>query len=117
MSEKRIYKRMHLIYYLKVMDTKTDELVGFVVDITPEGMMIMSETDIEVGRVFNFKILMKNDTDESEFLCFDARSKWCRKDDSGNFYDCGFELLNVDYKNVAKIEDIIRTLCFSDEIE
>jgi hypothetical protein len=47
MQEKRKLKRRHLIYYLRVFEKNTDTLLGYLVDITPEGIMIMSESPVE----------------------------------------------------------------------
>ena len=54
----RSMKRRHLIYYLKVLDRDTEELLGFLVDITTKGFMVMSEKPIERDKVFHLKILL-----------------------------------------------------------
>lgn len=115
MTEKRIFKRKHLIYFLKVMERVTDRLVGFMVDLTPEGVMIMSESPIEVEKICQFKILLPTDTNRKKYLTLDAKSKWCKKENSANFYDTGFELINISSDSSKKIENIIKRLCFSDD--
>jgi hypothetical protein len=44
MPEKRKLKRRQLIYYLRVLDRDSGALVGRLVDITTEGVMLLSES-------------------------------------------------------------------------
>jgi hypothetical protein len=44
---------------------------------------------------------------DKKYLDFDARSLWCRNDLNPDFYDAGFELVNVSYKDFRSIEEII----------
>ncbi|MCX8044191.1 MAG: PilZ domain-containing protein [Desulfobacterota bacterium] len=114
MREKRKLKRRHLIYYLKVTDRQSGKLIGFLVNITPEGIMIMSEEPIPVGKLFHLQILVPSETDEKAHLQFDARSKWCERSVNTDFYDTGFELLNVTSRDFLAIEKIIAELGFED---
>ena len=56
MHEKRKIKRVHLIYYLRLFDKQTNNQVGHLVDITTEGIMMISEEPIEIGKDFSFKM-------------------------------------------------------------
>lgn len=107
-------KRRHLIYYLRVLDCTTDELLGFLVDITTRGFMVMSEKPIETDKVFHLKILRASEGDQKQFLLFDARSKWSERSINSEFYDTGFELMNVTPDDFAEIEKIIDELGFKD---
>jgi len=114
MSEQRHMKRRHLIYYLRVIDCDTDQLVGFLVDITTKGFMVMSESTIQLGKIFHLKILRATESEEGEYLFFDAKSKWCDRSVNSEFYDTGFELINVSLDDFAEIEGIIDELGFKD---
>jgi hypothetical protein len=114
MSEQRHIKRRHLIYYLRVIDSDTDQLVGFLVDINIKGLMVMSESPIPLGKNFHLKILRSTETDEGKYLLFDAKSRWCDKSVNSDFYDTGFELMNVKLDDFAEIENIIEELGFKD---
>ena len=114
MGQERQMKRRHLIYYLRVMDCETDQLVGFLVDISTKGLMVMSEQPIPLGKNFHLKILRATDTDEIQYLFFDAKSRWCDRSLNSDFYDTGFELTNVGVDDFAEIEGIIDELGFKD---
>ena len=113
-AEKRKLKRRHLIYYLTVLDRDTEKHIGYLVDITTKGIMLMSEYPIEVGTILQLKILLQTDMSQNEYLHFDAKTMWCRKSINENSYDTGLELLNVRAEDFAEIEKIIEELGFND---
>jgi hypothetical protein len=112
-KEQRRMKRRHLIYYLEAVDRETDKLVGFLVDLTTKGIMLMSKTPIEAEKVFHLRILLRTDLSEKKYLNFDAKSKWCKKSVNTEIYDTGFELINTDISEFKEIEEIIDDLGFS----
>ena len=112
-KEQRIIKRRQLIYYLEAIDRGTDEPIGFLVDITTKGLMLMSETPIETGKMFHLRILLKTDLSEKKYLSFDAKSKWCKKSINTEIYDTGFELINAEISEFREIEEIIDALGFN----
>ncbi len=111
-SEKRIFKRRQMIYYLEVMERDSNRLIGHVVDITPEGMLVMSEKPLEIHRTFALKIPFKKPAGPKEFLQFNARCKWCTREMHANFYDTGFEMMGLDPEAVEALEYIIESMCF-----
>ena len=112
-KEQRRIKRRHLIYYLEAIDRDTDNPIGFLVDITTKGIMLMSETPIEAGKMFHLRILLKTDFSEKKYLNFDAKSKWCEKSINADIYDTGFELINKDISDFREIEEVIDELGFN----
>ncbi|MFC1592012.1 PilZ domain-containing protein [Thermodesulfobacteriota bacterium] len=111
--EKRKLKRRHLIYYLTVQDTETNQVLGFLVDITTRGVMLMSDNPIEPGTDLSLKILLQTEMSSREYLYFDARAVWCEKSINENSYDTGLELLNVAPEDFREIEKIIEELGFN----
>ena len=111
-KEQRKMKRRHLIYYLEAIDRETGKLIGFLVDITTKGIMLMSKTPIETGKIFQLRILLKTDLSEKKYLNFDAKSKWCEKSINTDIYDTGFELINKDISDFREIEEVIDALGF-----
>ncbi len=112
MYEKRKQNRRHLIYYLTIIEQGTDIPIGFVVDVTKHGIMIMSSMPLAVGRTYHLKLLVNEDGAEKKYLLFDASSKWCQKSPNSDFYDTGFELLNLDASAFGEIDAIIDELGF-----
>ncbi len=115
MEEKRRLKRRHLIFYLRVFNADTNELLGYLVDITPEGIMLMSEKKIENGQRFRLKMDLPAEYSDHEHIEFEAESVWHSTDINPDFHDTGFKFSNVTVEEQQIIEDIIDDLGFEDK--
>ncbi len=114
MAEKRMLKRRHLIFYLRVIERDSNAILGFLVDITTQGFMMMSEFPTEVGKTFALKILLNSDEGQERFLEFSAQSKWCRQSINSNFFDTGFEVVDIRPEDLNGIREIIYAYGFND---
>ena len=113
-SEKRRLKRSHLIYYLRVFSRTSNETLGHLVDITPEGAMLISEKPIPVNTHFEFRMLLPTEIFGRTHLDFDAESLWSKRDVNPDFHDTGFRLLNVSVRDTAIISRLIDDYGFRD---
>jgi PilZ domain len=107
MSDKRILERKHLIYYLQVVDRDTGELIGRLVDITAEGIMLLSEQPLPTGQVFQLRMLLPKEASEGDHLDFTAKSLWSARESNPDLYDTGFQFVGVTIENAKIIEDLI----------
>jgi hypothetical protein len=114
MQERRKLKRRHIIYYLLVFDHATHALLGHLVDITAEGVMLISPQALETDRVYTLRMQLPYEISGKNELVFRARSKWCREDINPDFYDTGFELLDIASEDVETIEWLIERSGFRD---
>ena len=114
MENKRNLKRRHLIYYLRVFDQKTKKPIGHLVDVTPEGIMVISEQPIITDIVFQLELILPVAYLGIEKLEFVARSVWCRQDVNPDFYDTGFQLLEVSREHFSVVETLIDEFGFRD---
>lgn len=115
MKEKRKLKRRHLIFFLRIFETTHDRLIGYLVDVTTQGIKIMSEEPIKVGCLHRFKILIDAWDENNKFLYFDAYSRWSQQNLKTDFYDTGFELMNMSPENLKAIEKIIDELGLNEQ--
>ncbi|MEJ2569198.1 MAG: PilZ domain-containing protein [Anaerolineales bacterium] len=109
MAERRKLKRRHLIYYLRVFERGTGRIVGHLVDLTTEGLMLLSEEPIETDRLFYFRMTLPTEIRSSAHVAFNARSIWCRPDDSPDFYATGFSFEEVTSEDIRVIENLIES--------
>jgi len=91
MEKKRQSDRKALKVYLKVMDTKTNDLLGHAVDITEKGVMLTCEGPIEAGVGFDLQLELPAEIEGIREIHFSARSMWSTKDSETDFYNTGFE--------------------------
>ena len=114
MYEKRRLKRRHLIYYLRVFDRNTSELVGHLVDITAKGIMLISENPVELEALFQLKMDLPQGMGDKEQLYFDARSVWQKRDINPNFHNTGFEFRKVSRAHFVVMEQLLDDFGFRD---
>ena len=112
MHDKRKLKRVHLIYYLRIFDIETGKHVGHLVDITTEGIMMISEDTLRSGDDFSFKMLLPGTVTGRDEIIFKARCLWCRKDFNPDFYVSGFKIEEISLKEIKTIAALINQYGF-----
>lgn len=113
-SDRRTVKRRHLIFYLRVWEIPSDRLLGHVVDITPEGMMLISEQSIDTGREFELEVRLPDTEGELKPLRFRAICRWSDNDINTAFFDSGLEFLDRSPEDVESVKAIIEAYGFQD---
>ena len=104
--EKRRHKRLQLIYYLRVFDRKSGQLMGHMVDITAEGIMLLSDQPIKNKTVFELAMVLPPSVGEKKRIAFDAMSVWSRRDVNPDFYDTGLKFINITPEDAMVIRQL-----------
>jgi hypothetical protein len=112
MQERRSFPRKYLMFYSRVFNLRTGELVGHIVEITPTGAMLISETPLETNVNYHLKMELPDELSSKQFLTFDAHSVWCNHDIIPAFYDIGFQLLNVPQSDIDLIQHLVDAFGF-----
>jgi hypothetical protein len=107
MDERRNRKRVYVMFYSRIRDRRTGELVGHLVDLTPDGALVVSETPKDAGVTLPLQMELPDDVSARQFLIFDAQVAWCRPDVDPSFYDMGLSLLDVAPEDLAVIRRFI----------
>jgi len=113
MLEKRSLKRKHPIYYLKVYDSTTNDLIGRVVDIHSQGMKLVSEKPVHEGGTHKLRLNLPRAIGKRECLEFEARSVWCGLDKNPDFYDSGFQFTQIANDDQLIIDTVFENYVFS----
>jgi hypothetical protein len=95
------------MFYARVFDRQTGEHLGYLCDITAEGIMIISDDPIEVGRKFSLRLDLPADIYNQPMLKFDVQSKWCAPDIDPNFFNTGFAMVDIQPHDLAVIDRIV----------
>ena len=114
MEDKRRTTRRFLLYYMRVYDVSTRQQIGNLVDITPRGIMVVSEHPIKEGQVTRLRMELTPEVSEKPFMEFSARSRWCKPDINPNMYNTGFEILELPPDDAKVILRIINEFGFRD---
>jgi hypothetical protein len=104
----RLQERTHLIYHLRVFDAEEGRMLGHMIEMTPEGMMLIAEEPIPVDKIFSLRMDLPKNLGIERRLAFRAESKWCRKDSTGDFYSMGFRILDMAPEAVTVVRALIK---------
>lgn len=110
----RLLKRRNLIYYLPVHDRDRDALLGHLVDITTDGLKLVSPAPIEEGRLFRLRLELPEHYFEQRELCFKARSRWTRPDVNPELSTTGFTLEEMDDQAKDVVSGLVSLYAFND---
>lgn len=108
-TERRALKRWHLIFYLRVFNQDTEELLGHIIDISESGMMLVSDAPIPVHQEFHVWIDVPEEVGPRQRIHLQAYSLWSRNDINPDFYDTGFRLTNTTSRAMYHIETLIES--------
>ena len=107
MLHKRSCVREQLIYDLRVFDQDTEELAGYLIDISERGAMIVSETPISPNRVFHLTLEAPKEVENCPSMDLDAVSVWQNSQTHPIFFDTGFRFASVSEQNKHRINQLI----------
>ncbi|MBU0982742.1 MAG: PilZ domain-containing protein [candidate division Zixibacteria bacterium] len=121
MKEKRSLKRKYAREQIPVYDLITEQEVGRLVNLSTDGMQLITEEPVRTGSLCQFIVTlpalpddptMPFNVDVNEEVVLDARSVWCRKENNPDYYDAGFELMDMTSDEVRTIETALEDAMF-----
>ncbi|MFZ5822534.1 MAG: PilZ domain-containing protein [Chloroflexota bacterium] len=96
MSERRQIERKDFSYYMRLIDTQTDELVGHLVDVSTGGFKLDSPKPLPLEKDYRLHLDLTSEVAGKPFMVFRARSKWCHSDPLDPFvYNVGFQITEI----------------------
>jgi len=93
-DDKRIIKRHQLPLYLQVYNRVTGRPIGYIVNISSQGMMLVSQAQLMTHAVFQLSIHVPENT-KTKKIDFEALSLWSRSDVTPGYYDTGFSFITI----------------------
>jgi len=109
MQERRKEPRKPLMAYTQVFDLYGGRLLGYLGDLTARGAMVIGDKSLPE----DFKLTLAIELPElrnvtATRMAIHARVVWCEADISPEYFNIGFELLEVKPEHAAIIESIIQ---------
>ncbi len=94
--ERRKRDRRTFSHYMRLMNENTGELVGHLVNISPEGFRLESLRAIPLNTDYPLRIELPGDITDKPYMVFIARSKWCHPDRiDPTLFDAGFQIVDM----------------------
>ena len=107
MAEKRRATRHELRDSLLVTDMDKGEKLGNLINLSPHGMLIKSESPLDIGRKMELGLHLATTIFGKEYLIVEAQCVWVRADDDSQYYLCGFEFVEVSTQDANIILGLI----------
>jgi len=110
MEDYRHRPRKNTPHLVRVLNEESGETVGRVVDITADGMMLVTKDKIKVGQLFNFRIILPVMVHHRSDVCLEAKSVWVKADSNSEYSKCGFKFINLAGEEGFLLEDVMHKL-------
>jgi len=118
MDDKRRKERKNLMAFTPVYGLHPKTLLGYVEDLTTSGTMVIGEKQLEVGYQTAILIEVPGALPESTAprLIFPARVAWCKPEGQPNYYNIGFEFLELRAEEIKMIEAVLHRYEFRRQV-
>lgn len=112
-KELRQVNRWYIVFYLRVFAGPPNKILGHLVDISEEGIMVISDTPVEVDNLYDLRMRLPAQMGEGEDIAFSATSKWCEYDSNPDFYLTGFQIQDIMPSSKNRINNLIEKFGYS----
>ncbi len=106
MEERRKSRRHHVVFYARVYIEETGALLGYLENLSLNGMMVVSDRPISPGKTLTLGLELPQEFNHQGRLQLSARVVWCRADKDPDFYNTGFEITAISAENCGLLERI-----------
>ncbi|MGE7959701.1 PilZ domain-containing protein [Pseudomonas sp. NPDC089530] len=91
-TDRRI-ERHQLPVFLKVLNRLTDQPIGYLGNLSEDGLMLISQLPMLVGANFELRLTAPGPDGHLQTVDITASCRWCHEDATPHHYDAGFVLL------------------------
>lgn len=107
MIEKRKSPRKVADEVLQVSDKITGSYIGRVVNISAEGLMLLSHEPIVMGSVYQLEMDIPEGGGDVKRVGFGAEAVWTTEATQPDSYWTGFRIIDISGEDVLSIDDLI----------
>ncbi len=111
--------RVYLSQYLSIIDQDSNEQIGYLADLSKNGMMFITHIQIHPGYTLNIYILLDYQTEDvpNSFVEAQIQTCWVRPNINHVMFCTGCKILNMDSKSKKKLGETAYSLEFDSELE
>ncbi|MGH8390466.1 MAG: PilZ domain-containing protein [Pseudomonas sp.] len=88
----RRIERHQLPYFLKVFNRVTDKPIGFLGNVSEDGLMLISQLPMMIGADFDLRLKIPVGDGRQQVIDLRGCCLWCHEDANPLHYDAGFSL-------------------------
>lgn len=113
-QETRKLQRMQVLSYVKVCEQKDDLALGHLVDITTQGLRVVSPKALLPHSIIHLRLDLPTADDGVQKLHFKAQVIWSRASAEFESWDTGLQLVNVTDDECDHIERFMQNAAYED---
>jgi PilZ domain len=106
-DSKRKLKRKELHQTITITDIINGGEFGELVNVTIEGMMLITDKDILTNSIFQLSLKLPMEIHGSETIELGADCLWCRKVENFHRYWAGFHIIDISANAFKQLEELI----------
>lgn len=91
-NDLRKVERRHLVFYLRVFDGMGSKVIGHIVDISAQGLMLISDNPVPVNEDYRLRMRLPSEIADRDEILINATSRWCKPDVNPDFFITGFQI-------------------------
>ncbi|NNK12784.1 MAG: PilZ domain-containing protein [Desulfofustis sp.] len=103
-NENRTVERCRLVFYLRLFDQESKDIIGHLTDISTAGLMLVSVRPIEKNTIYAVRLILPKEVAGRTELLLKIRCIWCRPDPIPNFHIAGFNFVEIDLEQKKLID-------------
>jgi hypothetical protein len=107
MQEQRHSQRKVANELLIIADQITGIHIGRVVNISAEGLMLLSDEPMVTGSLYQLDLILPNSMNGQEKISFAAEAVWCTEASQPESYWSGFHIIEITTEDVLIIDKLI----------
>lgn len=104
-TDRRI-ERHQLPCFLKVFNRLTGQPIGYLGNVSEDGLMLISQLPMLVGADFELRLTAPGRDGQLQTVDITAACRWCHEDVTPHHYDAGFVLL----RSPAEYRELVSAL-------
>lgn len=105
--EQRHIQRQQLPYYLKVYNRITDRPMGYLGNVSSDGLMLISQLPLLTGVDYQLRLKLPGCNGNLCMVEFVAHCHWSREEATPGYYDSGFSVAEAPAEFV-QLEGLLR---------
>ena len=108
MPERRTVPRKKFNMYMRVIDDDTQETLGHMVDVSPDGLQLETAAELPINKDYYLRVELTPELADRPFMVFIAKSKWSRPGNIPYLFYTGFKIVEIMPDDKAIFETIVK---------
>jgi hypothetical protein len=112
MDNRRKHERKRSETFPEVYDRNTNQMVGRLHEYSTGGIMLTGTERLPENTVFQFKMNLPQPDGKEHIVNFDARSVWSEKHINPEYFNTGFQFINIAQADIEAISGLENIPCY-----